>query len=53
MSLDIWLTQDVDLGGPSVETMTLKDMNITHNLGPMWKLDAQASQVESEGEDTG
>lgn len=37
MSLDIWLTTTVDVGGPEPETVTFIDKNITHNLSGMWR----------------
>jgi hypothetical protein len=39
MSLDIWLEQFVDFGGPDgPEKRVLLDKNITHNLNGMWRL---------------
>ncbi len=39
MSLDIWLEQYVDYGGPDgPEKIVLMDENMTHNLTAMWEL---------------
>lgn len=38
MSLDVWLWMDLDTGGPEPHRVTLCDMNITHNVAPMWRL---------------
>lgn len=38
MSLGIWLTMDFDAGGPAPYHATLADLNITHNVIPMWRL---------------
>ncbi|MFA5135638.1 MAG: hypothetical protein WC505_07695 [Patescibacteria group bacterium] len=35
MSLDMWLSAVVDLGGPEPFRTTIWDANITHNLAPM------------------
>lgn len=37
MSLDIWLSIDVDTGGKEPHNITLFDANYTHNVVPMWK----------------
>jgi hypothetical protein len=37
MSLDIWLTANVDLGGKEPANITLYDNNYTHNVVPMWE----------------
>ena len=36
MSLDIWLTIEVDTGGDKPYTIQLYDTNMTHNVIPMW-----------------
>ena len=36
MSLDIWLQMDVDTGGSEPYRLCLGDLNITHNVTPMW-----------------
>lgn len=36
MSLDIWLSIDIDTGGKDLYQIELYWANITHNLVPMW-----------------
>ena len=37
VSLDIWLTQEIDVGSPDgPEKQTFLDKNITHNLTGLW-----------------
>lgn len=50
MSLDISLHVDVDTGGEEPFDVCLADMNITHNLTPMWgKAGVYEALYESEG----
>ena len=37
MGLDVYLTIEVDTGGPEPHVADLYDANVTHNLGPMAK----------------
>ena len=36
MSLDVYLTMEVDTGGDEPYSITLYDGNYTHNVTPMW-----------------
>jgi hypothetical protein len=54
VSLDIWLTVDVDTGGPEPVSMTLHDANYTHNVIGMWeKAGAYEALYESAGKMAG
>lgn len=54
MSLDIWLTIEVDTGGAALHGLQLYQANITHNIVPMWKeAGVYGALYDSEGKRAG
>jgi hypothetical protein len=54
MSLDIWLTVDVDTGGTVPHRVELYSANITHNVNDMWmEAGVYDALYNSEGDEAG
>ena len=54
MSLDVYLVMFVDTGAPEPHRVQLANMNITHNVSPMWRLvGVRDALYESEGKTAG